>query len=94
MTYTTRFTVTGVGAFPMDMLRYDRCFPDRSQDAMNISLSLARATDAHQKLNMSTEPYTVTLLKYHRTKKDAQITTDRWTSFGWTVVQTDPAAKN
>ena len=26
-TYSTTFTVRGSGAFPIDMLRYDACFP-------------------------------------------------------------------
>lgn len=31
------FTVTGSGQFPMDMLRYDNCWPYTSEDAVNMT---------------------------------------------------------
>lgn len=66
-----RFKVTGNGYFPVDMLRYDRCFPVNSEDATRIQ---ERCLDFSQ-------TSTVTL------ESDARIvpTKDRWQSFGWRV---------
>lgn len=33
------FTVAGSGAFPTDMLRYDRCWPSTTEDAISIVMS-------------------------------------------------------
>lgn len=73
----TTFTVRGRGEFPLDMLRYDMCFPAgathqiaskrrlMSQDALapEREVVLQRVTDG---------PWTPT--------------EDRWRSFGWHVV--------
>ena len=32
-----RFTAVGCGPFPMDMLRYDGCYPLRSEDVVTLS---------------------------------------------------------
>lgn len=37
--YFTSFTVTGSGRFPVDMLRYDQCWPVTSEDANKIAAS-------------------------------------------------------
>lgn len=29
----SRFTVEGVGAFPLDLLRFDQCFPETEKDS-------------------------------------------------------------
>lgn len=31
------FKVTGSGPFPLDMLRYDRCWPNSSDDALEMT---------------------------------------------------------
>ncbi len=56
--------------FPFDMLRYDECFPDSSEDALSMSF---------------TEPgHAVTLRKRHANPNPEQAWTfDRWRSFGW-----------
>lgn len=36
------FTVKGSGQFPLDMLRYDQCWPTGTDDASKIETSLAR----------------------------------------------------
>lgn len=61
-------------AFPIDMLRYDHCFPDSQTDATTISSSLNnRSTNKrHVRVVMEREP-----------------TRARWESFGWTVVNCD-----
>ena len=80
MWYYTTFTVTGILEFPLDMLRYDGCYPNRSEDAGSIEYTF----DRHRKrIQVS-----VQLTKRHR-GKEPNITSDRWASFSWSV---DPAA--
>lgn len=38
----TQFYVIGGGEFPLDMLRYDRCWPATSQDAATVSAEVPR----------------------------------------------------
>jgi len=72
--YYQSFVVTGVGYFPLDMLRYDYCYPADDSAVKNIvvkgyyeieerSVRLARTVEG----------------------KDIQPTTGRWLSFGWQV---------
>lgn len=75
MNYVTTFKVCSKGYFPMDMLRYDACFPSRSEDAAMIS-------------EYTKEIVTVELETYHDSQRDGHPTVDRWRSFGWTVVET------
>lgn len=66
-----RFTVTGFGEFPIDMLRYDCCFPENESDSGRIaprnygqrSVKLARTVE----------------------RKSDHPTQARWQSFGWSV---------
>lgn len=67
----TRFTVKGRYPFPMDMLRYDSCWPSTGESVAAIHNSITRQGDREQ---------TVTLLT-----DMVGITPDRWRSFGWTV---------
>lgn len=62
--------VTGTGAFPIDMLRFDRCMPKYEEDAATIERSLRPRSRGR---------YRVTLLS----AKDP--TNTRWLSFGWKV---------
>ena len=66
-----QFTVRGTGTFPLDMLRYDGCYPKETKDALNI------AEDCNMR--------TVTLIKPVDSKNNTP-TFDRWKSFGWTVI--------
>jgi hypothetical protein len=66
------FTVEGMGPFPVDMLRYDACFPDRSDDAVELGGSMhPRASRRKRTVRLRSN------LK--------QPTEGRWMSFGWTV---------
>lgn len=65
-----RFEVTGRGAFPMDMLRYDACYPASEADAG----VLQRVTTGR-----SREEATVALVSLRAP------TQERWASFGWRV---------
>ena len=64
------FVVQGAGNFPLDMLRYDQCWPSGPEDVEGIA---------------STER---TLRTVRLTKIDGPgaITTGRWESFLWRVI--------
>ena len=64
-----RYTVTGSGAFPMDMLRYDSTWPRDSDDAHTMG-----AGDNYT----LRERRTVKLA-------GLRVTAARWASFGWHV---------
>ncbi len=70
--HVKHFTVEGVGEFPLDMLRYDRCWPKTGFDVDRMALdhSVTRAVE----------------LVTHRRPQQEVATIDRWHSFGWTVV--------
>lgn len=70
------FTVEGGCRFPVDMLRYDGCYPESQQDAAKIE----HAVDAmlvKDRLALGG----ITL----RTAHDSAPTTARWQSFSWRV---------
>ena len=71
--YTHRFAVMGFGAFPLDMLRYDQCFPEQSSDGL------------HQDF-VDKQIRTVRLMAY-RDSRTWEPTKGRWSSFGWPVVR-------
>ena len=71
------FTVEGTGAFPIDMLRYDQCWPNSgSHDAQAIANSF------HER-NVGA-PWRITLTTSNNSKTVPTI--GRWESFGWKVV--------
>jgi len=68
------FKVTGSFGFPLDMLRYDACFPADEQQSALIGHTFVAPRKA----------ITVRLARY--TRRDmATITPERWESFGWRV---------
>lgn len=69
--YVMRFTVTGKGRFPLDMLRYDSCFPATQGDVCNLT-------------PRDRQPRTVTL-EHRGANKDWKPTAARWQSLGYTV---------
>jgi hypothetical protein len=68
----TRFTVQGLYKFPIDMLRYDSCWPADTRSAQDIELSQTHTPERGT--------YQITLLTW-----STGITPARWASFGWTV---------
>ena len=69
----TQFTVEGRDPFPMDMLRYDACWPADTGGALAISWSHTREPGpGNHKITLNTWL--------------VGITPERWQSFGWTVV--------
>lgn len=74
--YYQTFDVTGQGHFPLDMLRYDHCWPRYEAQICDIpaakekrTIAIARRVDGPRVMP----------------------TIERWRSFGWTVtnIQTD-----
>lgn len=66
------FTVEGDGRFPLDMLRYDACWPHWERDAL-----AAQSTGDHDAARRCV------VLETHRVEAP---TVARWASFGWRVV--------
>jgi hypothetical protein len=77
--YQHEFEVTSKYPFPLDMLRYDSCFPSRSEDGAQIMWSIDRDNQG------LIEPRTVRLV-HHDERKHWTPTIGRWSSFLWTVV--------
>jgi hypothetical protein len=72
--YYQRFTVKTSTTFPLDMLRYDTCFPDTEQDAGKIYYNLVD----HR------YPLEVKIARWIWQKADRP-TIARWESFGCKV---------
>ena len=85
MAWRTTFRVRGSGRFPIDMLRYDCCYPKHSADVCNIELT--PENDGYFKTR------TVELVKIHQEKQYNGITFDRWASFTWTVTEMENPEK-
>jgi hypothetical protein len=69
----TTITVTGMTPFPIDMLRYDACWPASSVDSGKIDASIKRA---------NAEPLEISLTV---AAGYSGPTVARWASFGWSV---------
>lgn len=70
--YAIRFSVTGSGRFPIDMLRYDSAVPYAERDADEIS---RRVEDDSER--------TVNLIAFTPLGRILSPTWGRWHSFGW-----------
>lgn len=66
------FTVEGGGNFPLDMLRYDRCWPASQEDVWKISTN-----------DLARRQVTLTRLVHNKNKLPA---IDRWASYNWTYL--------
>lgn len=73
-------TVAGTSNFPLDMLRYDCCFPQGSEDVSQMVYS----EDHHLRTDAikNKVPFKVTLVCAHE-----HFTPGRWASFGWSVIR-------
>ena len=74
--YLYTFKVKGVFHFPLDMLRYDCCFPNTQEDTGKIQCSLDTLGGIEE---------TVELEAYN--EKLWYPTVERWKSFGWEVIE-------
>ncbi len=77
MIHYHRAKVVGSGPFPVDMLRYDVCYPDTQEDATAIVHSV-------KILPLEDRPTSVTLVQASAFKQP-NWTPLRWRSFGWTL---------
>ncbi len=79
--YMSKFVVEGRGHFPLDMLRYDSCWPSTQSDV--AALDYIRE-DFRKPPNEKSRR--VALSRCHKTK-GFKPTSDRWESFGWHIVE-------
>ena len=77
-TFSPSFIVAGTGPFPVDMLRFDQCWPQSGADAAAIALD---TRDMHARESRRC----VTLC----TGRRFGATIRRWESFGWRVISHD-----
>jgi hypothetical protein len=78
MAWIWKFKVTGDRAFPLDMLRYDCCYPRTSKCVEEIHASFDMSDRTQRRLAM--KPFEVELISHNGTPE-----LTRWTSFGWKV---------
>jgi hypothetical protein len=77
--YIQEFEVEGSGNFPLDMLRYDSCYPVREgRDTANLC--------AREFSRDRLPPRTIRLRRFVFNSQQMP-TTGRWESFGWKVVK-------
>jgi hypothetical protein len=74
------FQVEGRTRFPLDMLRYDSCWPTDTTSVNTISASLDTAERREALTKVAGGKLTVSLMT-----SAVAITPERWQSFGWTV---------
>ena len=73
--YEHFFTVWGTAPFPIDMLRYDCCWPATAADSLAIERSV---------VNRDSQSVVVRLMsRIHR--RHWRPATDRWRTFGWRI---------
>ncbi len=80
-----RYKVTGVGHFPLDMLRYDGSYPANGDAVGDISAS-------HREGNLH-EEFTIALVSHGLSKASKFFEPDRWRSFGWIVTSSEQPRK-
>ena len=76
MLYIQTFQVEGRGEFPIDMLRYDACYPNTEEDAGLIAMSDHRPHQNQIRIVISRLVGA----------KNTPPTVGRWASFGWRIV--------
>lgn len=70
------WTVQGTGNFPIDMLRYDSCFPASETESHKITASFQEHG-----------PHKIRLARYRQSDMRAEPHYERWKSFCWEVVR-------
>jgi len=79
MIYVT-FEVEGSGVFPFDMLRFDRCYPLRPEDAANLA-----EPEWRDGIKSSTRRVRLQAAREAGQEATWLPTMARWWSFGWSV---------
>jgi hypothetical protein len=72
--FRTEFQVEGGGSFPLDMLRYDSCWPKTQQDV--AIMDAFPGTSGKRTVTLVSASLRVSYVP----------TADRWASFSWSVV--------
>jgi hypothetical protein len=75
--YKQIWTVEGALSFPVDMLRYDGCFPADETQSHIINRTMDGSTGKVQ----------VKVARYRRSDMTLHPTVGRWNSFGWQYVE-------
>jgi hypothetical protein len=70
----SRFVVEGASPFPVDMLRYDGCWPATEADSYAIHRTFV-------------DPYNERIQITLTSDQHPTATAGRWKSFGWSVVK-------
>lgn len=78
-------TLSGVSEFPLDMLRYDSCFPMRGEDVAAIQHSLQRPASDGAAAERRV------LVVHYGTEAAPAWSTERWESFGCRIESVDAA---
>lgn len=90
--YLSTFLVRGgFNAFPVDMLRYDGVYPQRSDDVSEIEDSLR--PERRSKRREDNRQFEVRLVASNPTK-NFRATGGRWASFGWHVSEEKTEVRN
>ena len=76
-----RFNVTGTGPFPLDMLRYDGCYPATSRDATRAQDPRCGGRGVREERTIAVERAAASRAEARRWRP----TVARWESFGWAV---------
>lgn len=82
------FEVEGRGDFPLDMLRYDGCWPADGHAVAQIERTYARDHERYGPL-AATHPERRTIRLRMYSEHRIGPTVDRWRSFGWNVSEFD-----
>ena len=77
MPFEHRFKVRGQTAFPVDMLRYDRCWPETREDSKEIERFVRQEVNATG---------CVGLLSVSN-NSNWRPASDRWRAFGWSLFE-------
>lgn len=76
MKYLHEATFKGRGYFPVDMLRYDSCWPATQEDASHLVIDIRVKDDT-----------VITVRRWSDKRGSAEAwTPKRWESFGWKLV--------
>lgn len=78
MSWESTFTVEGATAFPLDMLRFDECWPVTPDDAALIEQTLRHENNGRVRIKLGSAKSTY----YVPTAR-------RWDSFLWKIVAMD-----
>ena len=71
------FEAIGKGRFPIDMLRYDGCHPETSEDARKIEMTISPFSRGKGEVRIQLRMYTFLF--------PPRPEVERWNSFGWRV---------